>query len=100
MNPAAEIARGLAAQLALPLSCAALRRRRDTPRQTALGRQARLRGAGGVFQCARDLSGRHVGLVDDVMTTGSTAQAAARALLAAGAVSVTVLVAARTPQVA
>ncbi len=99
MNPAAEIARGLSAQLAWPLACAALRRRRDTPRQTALGRQARLRGAAGVFHCVRDLPGRHVGLVDDVMTTGSTADAAARALLAAGAVSVTVLVAARTPQV-
>nr|WP_183005382.1 ComF family protein [Achromobacter sp. UMC71] len=100
MNPAAEIARGLAAQLALPLTCTALRRRRDTPRQTALGRRARLSGAAGVFHCARDLSGRHVGLVDDVMTTGSTAQAAAKALRAAGAASVTVLVAARTPQVA
>ncbi len=99
MNPAAEIARGLAAQLALPLTCRALGRRRDTARQTALGRQARLRGAAGVFYGRQDLSGRHVGLVDDVMTTGSTAQAAARALLAAGAASVTVLVAARTPQV-
>ncbi len=38
-----------------------------------------------------------VGLVDDVMTTGSTVDAAARALLQAGATEVTVLVAARTP---
>lgn len=98
MNPAAEIARGLAARLGWPLLRGALRRRRETPRQTALGRRARLSGARGVFHCARDLSGRHVGLVDDVMTTGSTADAAARALLAAGAVSVTVLVAARTPR--
>jgi len=36
-------------------------------------------------------------VVDDVMTTGSTVQAAADALLAAGAASVTILVAARTP---
>lgn len=98
MNPAAEIARSLAAQLALPLASAALRRRRETPRQTALGRQARLRGAAGVFHCTRAVSGRHVGLVDDVMTTGSTAEAAAVALRAAGAISVTVFVVARTPQ--
>ncbi|MFY4261202.1 ComF family protein [Achromobacter xylosoxidans] len=97
MNPAAEIARSLAAQLGWPLLRAALRRRRETPRQTALGRQARLAGARGVFHCPHDLRGRHVGLVDDVMTTASTADAAARALLAAGAASVTVLVAARTP---
>lgn len=98
MNPAAEIARGLAAQLGWPLLRGALRRRRETPRQTGLGRQARQRGLRGVFHCPRDLSGRHVGLVDDVMTTASTADAAARALLAAGAASVTVLVAARTPR--
>nr|WP_025141081.1 ComF family protein [Achromobacter sp. DH1f] len=98
MNPAAEIARGLAAQLMLPLACTALRRRRETPRQTALGRHARVRGATGAFHCVRNLAGRHVGLVDDVMTTGSTVHAAAKALRAAGAVSVTVLVVARTPR--
>lgn len=98
MNPAAEIARALAAQLGWPLACGALRRRRETPRQTKLGRQARRRGARGVFHCPRSLSGRHVGLVDDVMTTASTADAAAAALLAAGAASVTVLVVARTPR--
>jgi len=38
-----------------------------------------------------------VAVVDDVMTTGSTVEAAAVALLAAGAAGVTVLVAARTP---
>ncbi len=98
MNPAAEIARGLAAQLTLPLACTALKRRRETPGQTALGRQARVRGPTGAFDCVRDLSGHHVGLVDDVMTTGSTVHAAAKALRAAGAASVTVLVVARTPR--
>ncbi len=100
LNPAAEIARSLAALLDWPLLRGALRRRRETPRQTTLGRRARQQGAQGVFHCRADLSGRHVGLVDDVMTTASTADAAARALLAAGAASVTVLVAARTPPAA
>ncbi|SSW61801.1 ComF family protein [Achromobacter agilis] len=97
MNPAAEIARGLAAELALPLGRGVLLRRREAPRQTGKNRQARRRGAVGLFACAGGVQGRHVAVVDDVMTTGSTADAAAGALLAAGAAGVTVLVAARTP---
>ncbi|WP_422393633.1 ComF family protein [Achromobacter veterisilvae] len=97
MNPAAEIARGLAAELVLPLARGVLLRRREAPRQTGRSRRARRRGAVGLFACGGGVSGRHVAVVDDVMTTGSTADAAAVALLAAGAASVTVLVAARTP---
>ncbi|MNQ14924.1 DNA utilization protein GntX [compost metagenome] len=97
MNPAAEIARSLAAELNLPLVRQALRRRRETPRQTALGRHARRQVAAGLFKASSVVRGRHVAVVDDVMTTGSTVQAAAVALLAAGAAGVTVLVVARTP---
>jgi len=97
MNPAAEIARSLAVALALPPPRHLLTRRRDTPRQATLDRRARQQGTAGLFVCPHPLSGRHVAVVDDVMTTGSTADAAAAALLAAGAASVTVLVAARTP---
>ncbi|WP_454675643.1 phosphoribosyltransferase family protein [Achromobacter pestifer] len=97
MNPAGEIARSLAAELALPLVRNALRRRRETPRQTSLSRRARQQGAAGLFEGLSAVRGRHVAVVDDVMTTGSTVQAAAEALLAAGASSVTVLVVARTP---
>ncbi|WP_417222628.1 ComF family protein [Achromobacter spanius] len=97
MNPAAEIARSLAAELNLPLVRQALRRCRETPRQTALGRHARRQVAAGVFVASTAVRGRHVAVVDDVMTTGSTVQAAAVALLAAGAAGVTVLVVARTP---
>lgn len=96
MNPAAEIARGLAAELALPLARGVLLRRREAPPQTGQGQQARRAGAVGVYSCAGGVEGRHVAVVDDVMTTGSTADAAAGALLAAGAEGVTVLVAART----
>lgn len=97
MNPAAEIARSLAAELALPAPRLLLARRRETPRQATLGRRARQRGAVGLFVCTGPIRGRHVAVVDDVMTTGSTVGAAATALIAAGAASVTVLVAARTP---
>lgn len=97
-NPAAELAAGVAARLQRPLRRGALRRRREGPRQAAAGsRQARRQGTRGLFECIMPLHGLPVALVDDVMTTGSTADAAARALLHAGAASVTVLVAARTP---
>lgn len=97
MNPAAEIARDLGAELGLPLAPRALLRRRETARQTTLGRRARGQVAAGLFEGAASVKGRHVAVVDDVMTTGSTVQAAATALRAAGAERVTVLVAARTP---
>nr|WP_175128330.1 ComF family protein [Achromobacter piechaudii] len=97
MNPASEIARGLALHLDAPLLRQALRRQRETPRQTGLSRRARRQVAAGLFVASPLVRGRHVALVDDVMTTGSTVQAAALALKAAGATRVTVLVAARTP---
>jgi ComF family protein len=96
MNPAMEIARSLATALDLPLRHGALLRLRETPRQAGLGRRERRAALAGVFR-GQGVRGRHVALVDDVMTTGSTAEAAARALLAAGALSVTVLAVARTP---
>ncbi|MBO9352813.1 ComF family protein [Bordetella petrii] len=96
-NPAAELAASLAASLRLPLRRGVLRRLREGPRQAAGNRQARRQGAHGLFHCTRPMPGGIVGLVDDVMTTGSTVDAAARALLRAGAAEVIVLVAARTP---
>jgi len=97
-NPAAELAGSLGARLCLPVRRGALRRLREGPRQAAGNRRARRQGAQGLFECVVALQGRPVGLVDDVMTTGSTVDAAARALLRAGASQVTVLVAARTPE--
>ena len=96
-NPAAELAASLGAQLHLPLRRGVLQRVREGPRQAAGNRRARRQGAQGLFHCIRPMPGCIVGLVDDVMTTGSTVDAAARALLQAGATEVTVLVAARTP---
>ena len=78
MNPAMEIARSLATALDLPLRPGALLRLRETPRQAGLGRRERRAALAGVFR-GQGVRGRHVALVDDVMTTGSTAEAAAQA---------------------
>lgn len=74
----------------------------DSPAQHSLSRRERLLNLQGSLAPepahARLLRGRHVVLVDDVMTTGATLQAAAETLLQAGAACVSAAVLARTPQ--
>lgn len=102
-NQAESIARALArhwpaADLppAPALRCDLLARTRDTPHQSRLGGAARLDNVGAGFAAA-DATNLGIGLVDDVMTTGATLDAAARALLQAGAREVVAFVVARTP---
>jgi ComF family protein len=94
-NQAGEIACFAARGLGLRAEPRALRRVRHTLPQTVLPlgeRQANLRGA---FAAARGLTGLRVALVDDVITTGSTAVAAATALADAGAIDIELWVLAR-----
>jgi ComF family protein len=97
-NQAWEIARPLARALGVPAEPTLMRRVADTAPQSRLDRQARRRNVAAAFRVARPVRGLHVGLVDDVMTSGSTLEAAARALKTAGARRVTCFVALRTPQ--
>jgi ComF family protein len=74
----------------------ALERIRDTPPQAGLGAEQRRRNLAGAFRArAERVRGRRVILVDDVVTTGATVEAASRELLRAGAQSVDVLTLAR-----
>jgi ComF family protein len=96
-NQAALIARCLADELDINVRMNALRRVRETPALSLMHAEERTHAIRGAFACVEDLSGRAIGLVDDVMTTGATLRAAAKALRSAGARDVIVLVALRTP---
>lgn len=94
-NQALELARALAARLPLRLAPAVARRLRATPEQTRLSSAQRRRNLRGAFAVDAEVRGRHVALLDDVVTTGATAAELARAMRAAGAARVEVWAAAR-----
>ncbi|MBZ2189315.1 ComF family protein [Alcanivorax sp. JB21] len=94
-NPAARLADTAATRLAIPV-LPALIRPTATPSQQGLDASARRRNLRNALIVDRPVDGLHLALVDDVVTTGSTAQTAALALLRAGAARVDVWALART----
>ena len=96
-NQALEIGKVVGRRLGVRFAIGALAKTRDTAPQPGLGRRERRANLRRAFRCDRAFSGEHVALVDDVMTTGATADALARVLRAAGAGSVSVWTVARTP---
>ena len=98
-NQAAALARVVASDAGVPLLTAALRRVRATSQQVGLSRSARAVNVQGAFAVTRGgkaaIYGKRLILVDDVLTSGATVDACARALLRAGARNVDVLVFAR-----
>ena len=96
-NQALEIARPLARTLRVPLDFLSMQRVRATVSQTGMALAARRKNVRNAFRL-RDpqlLKGLHVAVVDDVMTTGSTVEAAAKCLRAAGVEKVEIWVVAR-----
>ncbi|VEF13298.1 phosphoribosyltransferase [Pseudomonas fluorescens] len=99
-NQAAMLARWLSESLDLPCEEQTLLRIHDTDAQQNLDAKSRKRNLRNAFALAPDaaVKGRHLALVDDVLTTGATAQALARSLINAGAARVDVYCLARTPK--
>ena len=95
-DQALELARPLARALDLPLHAGLLHRCRATHAQSRLDADARARNLRGAFRVdAGTALPAHVALVDDVMTTGATLHAAAKALRAAGVARIDAWVCAR-----
>jgi ComF family protein len=98
-NQAAALARSAAAGRGIPVLTAALKRRRATAQQVGLSRSARAVNVQGAFAVTPEgraaICGKRLILVDDVLTSGATVDACARALMRAGARNVDVLVFAR-----
>jgi ComF family protein len=96
-NQAALLAHAIRAAGGPPVAPDWLVRRRRTPSQGLLGPAARERNVRGAFTLrrSRTVKGKRVVLVDDVLTTGATAEECARVLRRAGAASVGVLTLAR-----
>lgn len=98
-NQSAELSRVIANLAHMPVIDDALTRVRATPPQVGLAREERAKNVHGAFSVAPaakpKIRGRRIVLVDDVLTTGATANACARILRRAGAAQIDVLTLAR-----
>ncbi|MBM9887696.1 MULTISPECIES: ComF family protein [Deefgea] len=96
-NQAVEIARPIAKLHQLPLEIDTLQRIKNTEHQARLNANARWQNMRGAFVYSGNLTGQRVAIIDDVMTSGASLNAAAKALKLAGAIEVQAWVVARTP---
>jgi ComF family protein len=98
-NQSALLAQSIAAESGVPVADGALARVKATAQQVGLTQTQRAENVQGAFQVSPAgkaiVTGRRLVLIDDVLTSGATADACARALLRGGAQTVDVLVFAR-----
>jgi ComF family protein len=89
-NQSHELAKIIAKKLDVPLTSKAVLRIRETEQQTGLDAKQRRRNIRGAFAVAEPIKYKHVALIDDVVTTGSTVNELARVLKKAGVQTVSV----------
>jgi ComF family protein len=95
-NQTASISRHLSKELKIPLMLNALKKTKDTLPQTDVTGKERLKNVKNAFKVSSMVEGLNLLLVDDVITTGATVRECAKALIKAGAKSVTVVALARS----
>jgi len=95
-NQALEIARRLSLASNIALDYQSCRRIKLTPPQATLPLKERVRNMRGVFSCEKNLQGKRIILVDDVITSGASLNELAKTLKQAGAAHVECWVIART----
>jgi len=94
-NQAIEIARIVSKELRIPLDLDSCIRHRNTPHQIALPAKQRRKNMKNAFSLRKPITAQHVAIIDDVMTTGTTAHELAVVLKKAGVARVDVWVVAR-----
>jgi len=90
-NQADWIAQGVAKELNIPISFNSLKKIKYTPSQTTLNMEEREKNVASVFHCSQSFNDLHICIIDDVLTTGSTISAVAKACKEAGAKKITAL---------
>lgn len=99
-NQSAVLARNMAGQTGVPANLDSLKRARHIEPQVGMEREERIENVKGAFavdpKTASNIAGRNILLVDDVLTTGATANECAKVLVRSGAREVSVLTIART----
>jgi len=92
-NQSEILAKGMADALRLTVDSTSILRVKKSQTQTKKSRAERWQNVSGIFEVKGDLlKGKHVLLVDDVITTGATLEACAEAIMDTGAASISVAV--------
>jgi len=94
-NQAMEITRYVAKAMQIKIIPEGCKRIRNTPPQTELPWKLRQKNVHNAFECTYDFSGKHVAVIDDVMTTGATLNAVAKQLRKKGATKISNWIVAR-----
>jgi ComF family protein len=90
-NQSEVLAQGMAVSLGIEVDATAIKRIKKSETQTKKSRAERWQNVSGIFEICHDgLEGKHVLLVDDVITTGATLEACGEVILTAGVASLSV----------